>query len=68
MTYELGIVFGQLVNDVIHARTGAMLVRIDDFTCEERHFFGLEIQVVDQIVVNTLTLSGHCRSPVFDSP
>ena len=43
---------GQLVNDGIHARTSAFLISIHEFACEQRHFFGLEIQVFDQIVVN----------------
>ena len=52
--YDIGIgnCLWQLCNDRIHACTSASLIGIHEFTYQQRYFFGLEIQVFDQIVVN----------------
>lgn len=37
---------GQIINDFIHARTSAMLIRIDEFAGNQRHIFGLSVQTL----------------------
>ena len=49
---RIGNSLGQVVDDPVHARTRAFLIRIYQFPREQRHFFGLKIQVLDQVVVD----------------
>src|SRR5688572_5359061 len=45
--------FGQVRHDFIEARALPLLIGIHGFTRQQKHL-GLEIQVLDQIIVNTL--------------
>ena len=51
----------QLGDDRVHARAGALLVRVHEFAREQRHGLGLEVQVLDQVVVDGL----HLRGPLL---
>ena len=59
---------GQFVDEGIHARTSAALIRVHEFAREQGDFFGLELQVFDQIVVNGFNFVWPFLSFVFDSP
>ena len=48
----IGQCLWQLRNDLVHARANASLIGIHGFTCQQRHVLGLEVQILDQVVVN----------------